>query len=65
MTLHPQYITDPKGKKQAVVLPIKEYNLLLEELDELHDIKLYDAVKAKNEASEPFELYLKKRKAKK
>lgn len=65
MALHPQYITDTKGKKQAVVLPIKEYNLLLEELDELHDIKLYDAVKAKNEVSEPFEQYLKKRKAKK
>ncbi len=62
MTLHPQYITDPSGKKYAVVLPIKEYNLLLEELE---DIKLYDAVKAKNESSISFEQYLKKRKAKK
>lgn len=53
MTLHPQYITDIKGKKQAVVLPIKEYNLLLEELEELEDIKLYDAAKAKNEPSIP------------
>ena len=64
MTLHPQYITDISGKKHSVVLPIKEYNLLLEELEELKDIKLYDAVKAKNEVSEPFENYLKKRKKK-
>ncbi len=62
MTLHPQYITDNKGKKNAVILPIKEYTLLLEELEELEDIKLYDAVKAKNEPSMPFEQYLKKRK---
>ena len=34
------------GKKHAVVLPIKEYQLLLEELEELEeleDIKLYDS----------------------
>ncbi len=30
MTLHPQFITDKTGKKSAVVLPIKEYNKLLE-----------------------------------
>ncbi len=64
MTLHPQYITDTSGKKHSVVLPIKEYNLLLEELEELEDIKLYDAVKAKNESSISFEQYLKKRKKK-
>ena len=65
MTLHPQFITDTAGKKQAVVLPIKEYALLIEELEELEDIKRYDAVKAKNEPSMPFDLYLKKRKLKK
>lgn len=65
MTLHPQYITDTKGKKKAVVLPIKEYNQLLEELEELQDVKLYDAIKAVNEPSIPFESYLKKRKARK
>ena len=61
MTLHPQYITDATGKKQAVVLSMKEYNFLLEELEELEDIKLYDAVKAKNESSVSFGTYLKKR----
>jgi hypothetical protein len=47
MNLHPQYLTDSKGKKKAVLLPIKEYTLLLEELEELEDIKLYDEAKKK------------------
>lgn len=51
LTIHPQYITDSSGKKKAVVLPIKEYHLLLEELEELEDIKLYDKAK-KNDTGE-------------
>jgi hypothetical protein len=65
MTLHPQYITNSSGQKHAVVLPIKEYNLLLNKLEELEDIHLYDVVKAKNESSTTLEQYLKKRKTKK
>jgi hypothetical protein len=30
-----QYITDQKGKKTAVVLPISDYEKLLEDLDDL------------------------------
>ena len=44
--LHPQYITDTAGKK-LVVLPLNEFNNLLEELEELDDIRVYD--EAKNE----------------
>jgi len=33
--LHPQYVTNPKGHKTAVILPIKEYVELLEDLDDL------------------------------
>ena len=58
----PQYITDVTGKKISVVLPLKDYNRILEELEELEDIRLYDEVKAKKESSIPFDEYLKKRK---
>ena len=34
-TVHPQYITDNTGKKISVILPIKEFKTLLEELEEL------------------------------
>ncbi len=40
-----QFVTDDHGKKLAVILPIKEFNKMMEELDELEDIKLYDASK--------------------
>ena len=60
-----QFITDDKGKKQAVILSMKEYKKIVEELEELEDIKMYDEVKSKNEKSIPFSDYLKKRNKKK
>ncbi len=45
MTLHPKYITDENGKKVSVILSINEYNQLLTELEELEDLKLFDAAK--------------------
>ncbi|TGK05470.1 hypothetical protein EHQ53_17730 [Leptospira langatensis] len=63
-SIHPQFITDEKGKKLSVVLSVKEYKALLENSEELEDIKLYDEVKAKNDASVPLKEYLKNRKNK-
>lgn len=40
------FITDQKGKKISAVLPIKAYKQLLEELA---DIKAYDAAKKKKQ----------------
>ncbi|MFZ1676087.1 MAG: hypothetical protein WAT91_02375 [Saprospiraceae bacterium] len=42
ITVHPQYITDAEGNKISVILPVKEFEALLEELDEMEDIRLYD-----------------------
>ena len=56
-----QYITDEAGKKLAVILPIEKYEQLLEELEELEDIKMYDEIKALNEPTMPFEEYVKNR----
>lgn len=32
---HPQYVTDPEGRQTAVILPVEEYEELLEDLDDL------------------------------
>lgn len=40
-----QFVTDKKGKKVAVLIPLKEYEKMLDELDELECIKVYDKVK--------------------
>jgi hypothetical protein len=68
LTIHPQYITDSAGKKISVVLPIKDFKALMEELEELEDIKLYDDAKKSKEPSIPideaFKMIEAKRKAK-
>lgn len=45
-----QFVTDDHGKKIAVILPIKEYNKMVDDLEELEDIKLYDAAKKGKQA---------------
>jgi len=64
MTLHPQYITDTAGKKM-VVLSTKEFNSLIEELEDIEDVRLYDqAMKSDTGERISFSDYLKKRKKK-
>ena len=40
-----QFVIDDHGKKLAVILPIKEYNKMVDDLEELEDIRLFDAAK--------------------
>ncbi|MEQ1733319.1 MAG: hypothetical protein ABL940_06575 [Bacteroidia bacterium] len=62
LTLHPQYIKDTAGKN-LVVLPQNEFDYLIEELEDIEDVKLYDDAK-KNDTGERilFADYLKTRK---
>lgn len=48
-----QYIVDEKGRKTAVVLPIQEYEQLLEDLEDLAII-----AERRNEPTEPLEAVL-------
>ena len=52
--LHQKYLIDEKGEKQAVVLPYKVWQKVLEALEELEDIRLYD--EAKRQPSHPIPL---------
>lgn len=49
ITVNPQYILDTAGKK-LVVLPAKQFNSIMEELEELEDIKRYDAAKKRKQS---------------
>ena len=40
-----QFVIDNNGNRVAVILPIKNYNKMLDDLEELEDIKLYDNAK--------------------
>ena len=63
-----QYITNDMGKKLAVVLPIQDYQKMIEKLEDLDDIRLYDGAKASKAPSIPldeaFKMIEAKRKAK-
>ncbi len=50
-----QFLTNEKGEKIAVVISIEEYQKLLEELEELDDIRAYDEAKASGETPVPFD----------
>ncbi|NEU08887.1 hypothetical protein GZH53_11245 [Flavihumibacter sp. R14] len=55
LTIYPQYITDHTGKKISVVLPINEFHQIMEELEQLDDIRLYDEAKIADEPSVPID----------
>ena len=55
LAIQPQYITNNSGKKISVILPIKNFKSIMDALDELEDIRLYDASKKSNELSTPID----------
>lgn len=63
--IHPLFITDAAGNLVSVVLPIKEYEALIEELEDQEDVRLFDeAMKDDDDERISFEDYLKNREKK-
>jgi len=54
-----QYLIDDNGKKLGVFLSLKEYQKLLDELDELECIKAYDKAKKRKQEFIPLEAVMK------
>jgi hypothetical protein len=54
MSAQPQFITDADGEKISVILPLADYQELLDDLEDLADI-----AERKDEATVPFEIVLK------
>lgn len=42
VSMKTQYIIDETGKKISVILPVKEYEKMIEALEDIHDDRLYD-----------------------
>ena len=62
MTLSaPQYITDPEGTITSVIISIQDYEKILEMIEDLEDVELYDEVKSRNEEYISFNDYISKR----
>ncbi len=52
---HPQHVTDENGRRTAVLLPAAEWEKVLEELEELDDIREYDKAKSGPQDSVPLD----------
>jgi PHD/YefM family antitoxin component YafN of YafNO toxin-antitoxin module len=54
ITLNPQYVIDKQQNPKGVLLSIEEWEQLMEELEELDDIRAYDLAKAGSQEAIPF-----------
>lgn len=59
IALHPEYIIDEKAHKKAVVLPFVEWEKVLEDIEELEDIRAFDKAKAEKDEILPFDQAIK------
>jgi len=59
VTIHPEIVIDRAKKPKAVLLPYSEWNQVIEDLEELDDIRAYDSAKARHDESIPFEQAIK------
>ena len=55
LKIHKEYVVDVDGNKKAIVVPMSEWQKILEALEELDDIKAYDEAKSKPSNPIPFE----------
>ena len=55
MTKPPQFLTDEKGQRIAVVISIEDYEKILEELEDLEDIRACHEAKASGETAVRFD----------
>jgi len=54
-TIRERYLVDENDNRIAVLLNIEDYQLILEEIEELEAIRSYDEAKASGEKGIPFE----------
>lgn len=55
IVLHQEFVIDKTGKKRSVLLPYEEWIKVIDDLEELDDIREFDKVKTTSSDSIPFE----------
>ena len=54
MPIAPRFLTDEKGQRIAVVLDIREYERLLEELEDQDDLRAFREAMTSGETAVPY-----------
>jgi PHD/YefM family antitoxin component YafN of YafNO toxin-antitoxin module len=52
---HGHYLVDEEGNRKAVVVPISDWEQIVDALEELEDIRAYDDAKGDSTEAIPFE----------
>jgi len=61
-SINPQFLVDDRGNKTSVLLSISDYEALMEEIDDVEDVRLFDqAIGEQNGESISLDEYMKKR----
>ena len=55
VAVHPEYVVDENQNRKAVILPFAEWERIVEDLEELDDIRAYDKAKAESQDTVSFE----------
>ena len=53
--LHPEYVVDEQQHRKAVLLPVAEWERIVDELEDLDDIRAFDDAKSGPQEAIPFE----------
>jgi hypothetical protein len=54
-SIHPEYVVDEHNQKKSVVLPLAEWNEIVDKLEELDDIRAFDEAKSRPSDPIPFD----------
>ncbi len=60
VAIHPEFVIGEKNEKKAVMLPFAEWQQIMEELEELEDIRSLDEAKSQPSDPVPFESVVKR-----
>jgi hypothetical protein len=55
INFHPSFIVDENAQKKSVVLPYREWEKILEIMEELDDIRAYENAKTDEDSFVPFD----------
>lgn len=55
MNFHPEFVLDENQNRTAVLLPLSDWDRIVSELEELDDIRAYDAALTQGGEQLPFE----------
>ncbi len=55
VAVHPEYVVDENQRRKSVILPFEEWERIIEDLEELDEIRAFDKAKTEPQDAVPLE----------